>query len=74
MAFLCSGVNFAALIFPPFDPPNFPSATAAGFLVFTGTGNSTKFFLAGFGSLATTAMLRRLGTRPLCGLLGEIVN
>lgn len=28
----CSGVNFLARAFPPFRPPNRPSATAAGFL------------------------------------------
>ena len=32
---LCSGVSLAARIFPPFDPPSFPRATAFGFFFFT---------------------------------------
>jgi hypothetical protein len=37
--FFSSGDNFAALAFPPLDPPSFPRATAAGFFILTGSGN-----------------------------------
>jgi len=33
LAFRCAGVSFAASALPPFNPPNRPSATAAGFLI-----------------------------------------
>ena len=31
LALLSSGVSLAALLFPPFEPPIFPKATACGF-------------------------------------------
>jgi len=33
LAFRCADVSFAASALPPFNPPNLPSATAAGFLI-----------------------------------------
>src|SRR5687768_418158 len=40
MAFRRAGLNFAARAFPPFAPPSFPNATAAGFRVSGGSGGA----------------------------------
>jgi hypothetical protein len=63
MAVLSSGVSFCALIFPPLDPPSFPSATAAGFFTFTGFGNAKMLLSVSAG---IRSELRRLGTKQLC--------
>jgi len=70
IAALSSGDRFFARTFPPFDPPSLPSATADGFLTFTGVGNfRTALGFSGVGlfscCLIGSAMLRRLGTKPL---------
>jgi hypothetical protein len=40
MALRCSLDSFAALALPPFIPPNFPKATAAGFFVHSWSGSA----------------------------------
>ena len=37
-----SGLILAARAFPPFAPPSFPSATAAGFFIASGSGRAGK--------------------------------
>jgi len=73
MAFFSSVLNLSARILPPFDPPSFPSATAAGFFTFTGAGNFTTFD-SGWTGTVSTAMLRRLGTKALCHKSGRFAK
>jgi hypothetical protein len=74
------GVSFAALAMPPFMPPSFPSATAAGFFL---RGGNDSGLGAGLNSApvacsttrrafcATSPLLERLGMLALCHDLAE---
>jgi len=59
IAFLRSGDNFSARAFPPFTPPSFPRATAAGFffgLVVKSIGFLGSFAFSGAPIASSTAL------------------
>ncbi len=71
MAFRCSAVSLAALANPPFLPPSFPRATAAGFFSFSGLGG---LVLADSASGTTVSRICRASWNGSLGvfLLGRL--